>query len=215
MIYKAFKTLRNDDTSLLKTIKFSQITFSQVKRSISFYALILRHPLPLTTASCPSYGHPEAFVSTVSMQVKTWLSSSSSVLFFKRETNHCRKYLASLPAAESVGSEHNCKMPADAHVADSAVPIWIAPSFWDYSRKSCSNSLAVKHQNVQGVCRFLYIYSISIILIFSSKCDMLGQNKQIKCNKFVNTLFTVALRLKSSWCMFSFHFSSVRADTNC
>lgn len=42
-------------------------------------------------------------------------------------------------------------MLADAHVADSAVPIWTASSFWDYSRKTCSNSIAAKHQNVQGV----------------------------------------------------------------
>lgn len=65
--------------------------------------------------------------------------------FLALETNHCRKYLASLPSAESVGSDrvgthcHNCKMLADARVPDSAVPIWIAPSFWDYVRKSCSN----------------------------------------------------------------------------
>lgn len=47
---------------------------------------------------------------------------------------------------------HNCKLLADARVADSAVPIWIAPSFWDNLRKSSSNSKAEKHHNVQGVC---------------------------------------------------------------
>lgn len=44
-------------------------------------------------------------------------------------------------------------MLADARVADSAVPIWIAPPFSGITReKSCLYSIAGKHQNVQGVC---------------------------------------------------------------
>lgn len=43
---------------------------------------------------------------------------------------------------DTVGSDsenthcHNCKMFAEALVADSAVPIWNAPPFWDYLKKS-------------------------------------------------------------------------------
>lgn len=84
---------------------------------------------------------------------------------------------------------HNCKLLADARVADSAVPIWIAPSFWDNFRKSSSNSKAEKHHNVQGVCFCQHNLTIKItaVCFFNIIYNILQKHifilisKQLKC----------------------------------
>lgn len=85
---------------------------------------------------------------------------------------------------------HNCKLLADARVADSAAPIWIAPSFWDNFRKSSSNSKAEKHHNVQGVCFCQHNLTIKItaVCFFNIIYNILQKNhifilisKQFKC----------------------------------
>lgn len=129
--------------------------------------------------------------------------------FLAFETNHCRKYLASLPAAETVGSDSEHALPQlkDARWCTCArfcSAYMDSPSFWDYLRKSCSNSIAVKHQNVQGVG--LCQHSLFFLHTIQKMLHTWEPIKQCHVNSH-RYVFTVAdcesLRLKSSWCAFT------------
>lgn len=131
-VCQLFMRRRTDCVGLCRNPVLSQVTFTQLQSSFS---LFLQPPLDYDVYSdFLKHIQSPQFVSTVSSNSSCKQACRPRHEYqyqchLSIETNHCRKYLASL---------NNCKMLADAHVADSAVPIWTASSVWDNSRKSCS-----------------------------------------------------------------------------